>query len=267
MSTHKTDAPQEWRGIHITRGMRLRLSKISISIGGDGDLQQSPPKISVSIDLFVYWLEISMVHLVKAKEAHTELLAVWGRDDYKRGSQFLEREFAYSLQCITASAIAVDAFYAMVRDNVPVPEQEIDAWRTNRTSRPKQIAEVLKRGFLIGPKSFKTMRGNLIELFKWRDWTVHPPAGYDKPVRYDELLVGTEWRFVAFKFENAKNALALSLSLLAQLLARPKPNHKSLADHCQNSLPLVSPLVEQWEDMFGQLYERESSEDQTISED
>jgi hypothetical protein len=247
--------------------MRLRLSEISISIGGEGKLQPSSAKISVSIDLFVYWLEISMVNLVKAKAAHIELLAVWGRNDYKIGNQFLEKEFAYSLQCITAAAISVDAFYAMVRDNVPVSEQEIDAWRTNRTSRPKQIAEVLRRGFLIGPNSFKTMRGNLIELFKWRDWSVHPPAGYDKPVRYDELLVGTEWRFVAFKFDNAKNALALSLSLLSQLLTRPKPSHKSLADHCQNSIPLVSPLVEQWEDMFGQLYEREPSEDKTVSVD
>jgi hypothetical protein len=247
--------------------MRLRLGNISISISGDGDLQPSPVEVSVSIDLFAYWLEIAMAHLIRAGDVHKELLAVWGQSNGEQGSQWLEGEFASSLQCITAAAIAVDAFYAMVRDHVPIPEKDIEAWRTNRTSRPKQIAEVLRRSFLVGPNSFTAMRGHLIELFKWRDWSVHPPAGFQKPVRYDELLVGTEWRFVAFRFENAKNALALSLGIIAQLLRRPKPDHNSLTDHCQNSLPLVTPLVKQWEAKYGQLYERESLEKESASID
>ena len=102
------------------------------------------------------------------------------------------------------------------------------------------------------------MRGYLIELYKYRDWSVHPPAGYNKPVLYDELRVSIEWRFVAFRFENAKSSLGISLSLIAQLLACPKPNLNSLVEHCQGSLSLVMPLVEQWESKFGKLYERES---------
>lgn len=260
MSESDTDIPQESRGIHISRGMRLRLSGLSISIDRDGNVHSPAPDLSMSIDLFAYWLEIAMAHLIGAEDAHRQLLAVWGRGDDQEGRQWLEREFSTSLQCITAAAIAVDAFYTMVRDHVHIPEKDIQAWRANRTSRPKQIAEVLRRGFLIGPKSFSTMRGHLIELFKWRDWSVHPPAGYNKPTRYDELRVGTEWRFVAFRFENAKSAFALSLSLIAQLLARPKPDLESLKEHCEGALPLVSPLVEQWESKFGQRYGRDTSE-------
>lgn len=256
MSQSETDEPQGWRGIHISRGMRLRLSNISISIDRDGNVQSPPPDLSLSIDLYAYWLEIAMAHLIEAEVAHGELLKVWGHGDDQEGGRWLEREFSASLQCITSAAIAVDAFYAMTRDHIQIPEKDVEAWRTNRTSRAKQIAEVLKRGFLIGSKSFSTMRGHLIELFKWRDWSVHPPAGFDKPVRYDELRVGTEWRFVAFRFENAKNCLALSLSLIAQLLTRPKSNLHSLVEHCQGSLPLVVPLVDQWENKYGRLYER-----------
>lgn len=250
---------QDWRGIHISRGMRLRLSGISISIGSDGNIQMPPPEISISIDLFAYWLEIAMSHLIEAEAIHKDLLTVWGKGDDQVGGQYLEREFSAGLQCITASAIAVDAFYAMARDHVTVPESVMEAWRSNRTSRPKQIAEVLKRGFLIGPKSFRDIRKHLIELFKWRDWSVHPPAGFNKPIPYAELRVSTEWRFAAFRFENAKVAFALSLSLIAQLLLRPKPDLKNLVEHCQGSLPLVTPLVEKWESKFGMLYAREES--------
>ena len=263
MSHPDSNPSKEWRGIHISRGMRLRLSSLSISIDREGNVHSPEPEVSVSIDLFAYWLEIGMVHLIAAENAHQQLLAVWGRGDDQEGGQWLEKEFSASLQCITASAIAIDAFYAMVRDHVQIPEKDIEAWRSNRTSRPKQIAEVLRRGFRIGPNRFSTMRKHLMELFKWRDWSVHPPAGFNKPVRYDELSIGTEWRFVAFRFENAKNSLALSLSLIAQLLARPKPDLDSLKEHCEAALPLISPLVEQWESKYGQLYEREASGNET----
>lgn len=247
--------------------MRLRLSGIRISIDRNGNVQVPPPELSMSIDLFAYWLEIAMMHLVEAEESHRKLLVVWDAGDDREGGQLLEREFSTSLQCITASGIAVDAFYAMVRNHVQIPQKDIEAWRTNRTSRPKQIAEVLRRGFLVGPKSFSTMRKNLIELFKWRDWSVHPPAGFNKPVRYDELRVGTEWRFVAFKFENAKNAFAIALSLIAQLLARQKFDHHSLRKHCQEALPLVMPLVDQWESKYGRLYDRELIESSPTDRD
>jgi len=56
--------------------MRLRLSALSISIDRDGNVQTPPPDLSVSIDLFAYWLEIAMAHLIEAEDAHRELLAV-----------------------------------------------------------------------------------------------------------------------------------------------------------------------------------------------
>lgn len=257
MNQQETDTTQDFQGIHISRGMRLRLSNLNISID-DGNIQLPSPDISVSIDLFVYWLEISIAHLIEAEHCHKELLVAWSQDGNQGKGQWLEREFSTSLQSITAAATAVDAFYAMVRDHIQIPKEDIAAWRNNRTSRSKQISEVLRRGFLIGPNSFSTMRGHLIELYKYRDWSVHPPAGYNEPALYDELRMSTEWRFVAFRFENAKSSLAISLSLIAQLLACPKPDLNSLAEHCQGSLPLVMPLVEQWESKFAKLYERES---------
>jgi hypothetical protein len=40
-------SPDEWRGIHVTRGMRLRLSGMTLSLTGEG----TSVDVSVSIDL------------------------------------------------------------------------------------------------------------------------------------------------------------------------------------------------------------------------
>lgn len=246
-----------WRGIHLSRGMRLRLSEISFTISQDGNVESSPVDVSVSIDLYVYWLEIALKHLIQSEAAHQVLLKAWeAHDDETSGFQ-LESEFASSMQCVTSAVVALDSLYAVVRDYVAIPTDEIEAWRANRTSRPKQIAEVFRRSFIIGPESFTMMRNILIEFYKWRDWCVHPPAGFDKPVRYEELHVGIEWRFVAFRFENARNLLSMALSLIAQLLHKPRPEHAGLVEHCSGLLPVVMPIVDQWEERYGLLLDRE----------
>lgn len=251
----------EWRGIHVTRGMRLRLSNVSFVLGADGSVQGSPVEVSLSVDMYVYWLEIAFGHLLIAEEAHAELLAVWDTNDPDLTGPPLEREFSSSMQCLTAAVVAIDAFYAVARDHIPVAPDEVEAWRRNRTSRPRVIAEVLRRGFLMGPKTFAKVRSSLVQAFEWRDWAVHPPAGYNKPVRYDELHVGTEWRFVAYRCANAKAVLGLALSLVAQLLERPRPEHAALAEHCQGMVAVMAPLVEKWEGRYGQLYDRQASDD------
>jgi hypothetical protein len=241
--------------------MRLRLSEFSISLDDNGGLQSSPVEVSVSIDMYLYWLEIALAHLDASEAAHIELVSAWDSGDADRTSPPLEAEFAAAMQCITAAVIALDSFYAVARDHVPVSAEEILVWRNNRTSRPKQIAEVLRRGFLMGPESFAELRARLIEVFKWRDWSVHPPAGYDKPVRYDELHVGMEWRFVAFRYANALSVAGLALGLIAQLVTKPRSSNESLAEHCQSMLALITPLVERWEERHGELYVREASGD------
>ena len=245
----------EWRGIHVTRSMRLRLSNLALTVGDDGTIHASDVEVDLSIDMYVYWLEVALEHLAAAEIAHTRLLETWTKDD-EASSAALERDCRESMQCIVAAAIAIDAFYAMVGDHVQVAQRTREAWRRNRTPRPKQIAEILKRSFQIGPKSFTQIRSIIIELFGWRDKAVHPVAGYDHPVPYEELHVSTEWRLVAFRAENAKNAVSIALSLIFQLLQRPLAKYVTLAEHCAGSVQFVAPLVEQWEAKYGELYVR-----------
>jgi hypothetical protein len=240
--------------------MSLKLSGIKIVFRGDGTIEAPPVQPSVSLDMFVYWLEIALQHLLAADQAHLEVIATWERPKDEGRGRALESEFAASMQSITAAAIAVDAFYAMTKDYLRIAPEEIAAWRSNGTPRPKLIAEVIRRGYQVGPEGFKLMRDRLIDLFKWRDWSVHPPAGFKEPILYDELAVSTEWRFVAFRFHNATALVGFALSLVAQALEHPREEFQDLKKHCERSRSLLAPAVDQWETRFGRLYERDDQE-------
>ena len=256
----KPDAEVQSRGLYISRGMTLRLSPggLKIRIGEDGSLEVvEGPAFEVSLDTHSYWLEIAWLHLVGAQLAHQKLLTVWNASDEKKKGRALEAEFAASLQCMVAVAVALDAFYAAVRSHITIPQAMLTSWREKRTARHAQIAEVLRRGFRIGPKTNALVRNGLKELFAWRDRSVHPGAEAARPIAYPELGVGTEWRLVAYRHENAQRAMAFGLSLIAQLLAAPKPGLLGIARYCEGALPQVLRMVRKWERRYGQLYPRE----------
>lgn len=260
-------ASPSFGGIYISRGMRLKFPAggITISINDNGQPEVNVKRVEVCLDPHVHWLEIALQHLDKAERAHITLLDAWQAGDKGRKSEALETEFAASLQGIVAAAIAVDACYAMVRRYVEVPADTLKAWRKNRTSRPRQITEVLRLSFRMNARTATEVQGHLKELFKWRDWGVHPPAEFDRPVRYDELGVATEWRFVAFRAENTRNAVKLALSLIAQLPPHPKPEFSELTKHCNDAIHFITPLVERWEQKYGELYPRDNPSGESAS--
>jgi hypothetical protein len=103
------------------------------------------------------------------------------------------------------------------------------------------------------------LKQTLKELFKWRDRAVHPPAEATQPALYQEIGVGTEWRFIVFCGSNARLVTAQSLSIVAQLLAKPRTSRPRLVEYCKPALANILPTLETWEAEFGKVYERPSS--------
>jgi hypothetical protein len=247
-------------GLMINRGARLTISNIGISFGPDG-VSASDPTITVSIDLTPYWLEIAVSQVRAATEQHERLLQASRAGNNDLVSAVMEAECKASMQAFAAAGIALDAFYAAVKEQVPIPEALIAQWRKNRTARYKQIAEVFRRAFDMDPRSAVRLRTTMREVFDFRDRAVHPPAVARQAVLYEELAVGTEWRFVAFRAHNARLATSAALSIVAQLLARPRIEHSSLVEFCRPALTNIQPTVDEWEKEFGQLYARSASRD------
>ena len=234
----------------ITKGMQIRVPVGGLKLSSDGTASL---EVEVLLYTHSYWLDIALDHLERAATAETALKAAWGGSDEELKGKFLESLFAASMQAIVAAAVALDAFYAAVKVHRPVAPDVVKAWAKNKTSRPTQIAEVLRSCFKLNAASFAEFKKILGQLFEWRDWTVHPPAHFRAPLLAPHLGVATEWRFAIYSAENARRAVGFAIRVLAQLLRKPRPGKDRLETFCSESQPLVAKAVMRFEGAFGPL--------------
>ncbi|MBU2445671.1 MAG: hypothetical protein KJ666_08875 [Bacteroidetes bacterium] len=240
-------------GVLITKGMRIAIPVGGLKIGFDQQGKiQSQAKVVVHYDVCPKWLEISLEHLLQSQKCKNDLVVAWNENNEKK-IDLLEQEFGYSIQSIMAASIALDAFYSSIKEFVEIPPTLTNLWRKKRTPRYAQIAEVLRRGFLIKPKGMKNLRNGLKEIFRFRDLAVHPLGKFEEPILHPELNVGVEWRFIYFRFENAKLILMASLEIIWQLINSKNISNSKIANYCKSIITLLSPIVEDWTNNFGSL--------------
>jgi hypothetical protein len=259
--TDSAGTPFASKGIMINRGTQFRVSDLRFTLSADGQLDVGEPTAWLSLDLTAYWLEIAVSQFREAAKHHEDLLAAAQVEDKDGLNRSMEAECKASMQTFAAAAIALDAFYAVIRDRCAIPPELVTIWRTKGTARYKQIAEVFRRAFRVSPRSGVLLRQHLREIFRWRDRTVHPQSARTQAVLYQELSVGTEWRFVAFRAVNARLVVGAALSIIAQLLARPREEHCELVAFCGPALTNVQPTVDAWETQFGPLWDRNAARD------
>ena len=150
--------------------------------------------VHVHYDVCPTWLDLAARHLSDARERKLLRVAAWNANDDKAKGDTLEKEFESSMQAIMAAAIAMDSFYAALRDKISIPRESIKSWRENSTARYKKITETLKRAFSLHPRNCVVVRNCLNEIFKFRDLAVHPSGDIRAPVPHPELQTGVEWR-------------------------------------------------------------------------
>jgi hypothetical protein len=187
--------------------------------------------LHVRFDVCPSWIDLVLKHLANANEAKLRRDEVWHKPDEDEKAAVLEREFEASMQAIMAAAIALDAFYAIVKGHVNLPTSVLEKWRTGRTPRYSQIAEVLRLGFALKPKGAAGLRANLKDIFRVRDLAVHPSGKIDSPLFHPELDVGVEWRFAYFRASNAHLIVNAATQILRELSNCAKPTNHGLKEY------------------------------------
>ncbi len=250
---------QQSGGVFIIKGMIISIPpggfRLKISDGGklEGDLT-----LHVGLDMCPYWLRIAWDHLCAADTYSNEVQVALPSGSDERLALALEKEFSSSMQAICSAAIALDAFYAMVKERIEIPQDISNGWRKKRTSRKTQIYEVVKLAFAIPHNNLQQIKMIIEQALGFRDSAVHPPSNLGAAVQHPELQKATEWRFVQYRFQNAKPIVGTVLSLIFQLSLRPKEQHSNLRQYCEGLTQSLSPLMEEWEKRYGILYERET---------
>jgi len=251
----KQDKNNPATGVFITKGMRVSIPQFSFRIGINGNIEGEPLILHTGIDLCPYWLDIAYDHLLCTEKANDNLMRAKELDDNEQISNALQAEFASGMQAIMASAIAMDAFYANVKENIDLPQNLTETWRKKGTARYKQTAEVLRRAFSINQETARILREILKQNYTFRDKAVHPPPGTTAPVLHPELNKVTDWRYATFRYYNAKAIVGLTLSIIAQTATKTHENKfKNLKIYCESLMISIEPKVKRWEKRYGKLF-------------
>lgn len=91
----------------------------------------------------------------------------------------------------------------------------------------------MRRTFKVGNDGAKQLHRSVAEVFRFRDWAVHPPADFREPIPHDMLDSSVEWRFVAFRAENACRAVGAVTSIIAQCVHEPRRQNADLVAWCE----------------------------------
>lgn len=267
-SQNSEDATRRaYKGLFITKGATVKLTfpdGYLLRLNDSDEPEGGRLEFQIGLDTCPYWLKIAYGHLLEAESCRDTIRAAVANSDDGQLRLALEEGFIAGMQAIAASAISIDALYVATKEHITIPEDARQAWKINRTARYRQIAETFRLGFQIGSMSFKDIRDGLKVLFEYRDWAVHPPFEITTPKPHPDIGKYTEWRFVAYRYDNVYNATGFALSLTAQLANKPKDKFGELIKHCEGLRGAVLPLLEEWENRFGQLIPEEEGRDGTV---
>jgi hypothetical protein len=207
-----------------------------VTMGEDEEPAPASGSVSSSVsnarfDVCPTWLELAIRHLSDAQVARGARIGTWDVADESAKTSVLKWEFEASIQAITASGIALDSFCAAVQARIHVPEGLIAEWQEKRTPRHVQMSEVLRRAFSLAAKHVNSVRQSLEEIFRFRDLAIDPSAKTNARILHPELGIGVEWRFAYFRYQNAQLIVTATLRLIAELVARCKPEEAELQEY------------------------------------
>jgi len=247
-STESQDTP-EFKGVFVSEGMRFTLSNLGFQIQGD-EVIPNPVTVILSVDQSPIWLEIALTHFAECKKARDLILA--GNIDDKSNSSLkhMADEYRAGMQAISAAAIATDAFYANLKDYVEIPSATQAAWKKKGTARNKQVFETIKLACGKAKLDHKILAQMLSDLYKFRDWAVHPSAEAKEAHYHPIFKVSTHWRCVAFRYENALAAVHSALIIVHQIckIATSSKNEK-LTSYLEELKEKTEPLCSIWTDL------------------
>lgn len=209
-------------GVLLFEGMTTGVlaGDLKISISENGEIE-SKLILSTVYNVIPVWLRIAKDNASLAKSAREAILEQWNQNPAAQKS-LLIAELTPSMQVIVACGIALDGLYEMLRPNASISEQDIQNWKRKRTNRGAQIFEVIRRSYRLSNDISKQFKSAITQIIKFRDMAVHPSLELKNAVLRPEISVGVDWRFSAFRFENAKNCLESTLNIFIYLYEHPR---------------------------------------------
>lgn len=225
-------------GISVHKGMGLRIPSFTIAINEQGEVTSSVT-VEIALDMWPMWLDVSVASARSSAAARSELelaIAQAGEDPLGGEDQakLLAAECMPSMVGIAASAFALENFATVIKRFAPDIERVEEAWRRARTPMHKRVSETLRRTFNLSNAAAQRQRKSIADIFRFRNWAVHPPVGFRAPVPHDLLPTATEWRFAAFRASNAIIAATSAVGMIGECIGNSPARRPELVKWCKS---------------------------------
>jgi hypothetical protein len=217
-------------GILVSEGMSLRIPVGALVLPLDGS-PPPPVRVEVSLDMTPMWVDVALDQALVARRSREQLLRLVGTKD-EAVHDALRAECTAAMLSLAGSAFALDALYESLLERAVLPPGTRERWAEKGTKRSRRIGETVRLALkprLTNAES-KEAAKNLSKLFQFRDWAVHPPADFREPLMHPVLNSGVEWRYVAYTFDNCRNALSFMLAYLQRGLQESRTRDRDLAE-------------------------------------
>ena len=228
------------KGVLIFKGMKVGVlpGDLQISVSDDGD-KESKLILSTSYNVVPVWMKIAYDALKQSKLASEGIAERWD-DNEENQRQLLIDELTPSMQVFSACGIGIDAIYDTIRPYSNITQQDIEAWKRNKTSRSKQIIEVIRRVYKLNGDTLRDFKSCLSKIFEYRDKAVHPSLELKNAEARPDIPVGVDWKFSVYRYSNARWCLTNSINMIAYLY-----EHKSGIKEVDESLVNIVDALEE----------------------
>jgi len=226
-------------GVLIFQGMKVGFlaGDLTISLNENGDIS-AKAILSTAYNVVPVWLKIAHDNLKAAKKVSETIATQWSENAEEQKQQLMS-ELAPSMQVFVSCGISLDALYDTLRPHANISDQEITAWRNNKTARYKQVIEIIRRIYKINSDALNDFRECIKQIFKYRDKAVHPSLELQQVCTRPDIPVGVDWKFSAYRYSNAKWCLTNTINMIVYLY-----EHKSGLEEVDNSLSNIIDALE-----------------------
>jgi hypothetical protein len=215
-------ATSGFRGVTFPEQGSFRITNFSVDFSGDEVALGSNSTYEVRTDIWQHWYDIARTHTGHARDARDRNP---GLDDPAGFGSAVVDEMRLAIVAVTAAAFSLEAFHTSVLQHLPGVHIHAD-------SADGRVHQTLLRAFQLSNKQSKETRNDLRQLFRLRDYGVHPKAAWAVPALHEAFHNAMDPKYVTFSVENAEATTRFAHELLGYCLQHPRQKHPELVAWC-----------------------------------
>jgi len=218
-------------GVHVPRGATFVIpaGALQISLEGAGVRAMEVTHVEASLQTWPDWLEIAFARLTDVREARRKLVELRGASGACE-SEALAAEFHAALQAISSAVFALDAFYGVIRDMVPLSQTEKDARRRSRASRAAWVADAIGRVARMPNANRKAMAKSVRLAYELRDGAVHPRHIAEPCAIHRGMNVAVPSYYARYTLETSDGAVGWATETMMWVVDHPQPRNRAICD-------------------------------------